>query len=165
MKKVFAEIGFGNDSFFSTEFEEGDHEYRIPKLIMPGKIHSVYFRFWIFKKVFILSTNHGIEIKNKEKNRLKILFGISGESKTDNIQHGQPKNMNIKIGIYEHYKGHRYKVIGIAKHSETLEDLVVYESLYENKVSKLWVRPLSMFLEEVEVDGRKIPRFKYISEM
>jgi len=76
-----------------------------------------------------------------------------------------PINMDLKIGIYEHYKGNRYRVIGIAKHSETLEDLVVYESLYENKVSKLWVRPLSMFLEEVEVNGRKIPRFKYIAEV
>ncbi|MBU6427293.1 DUF3977 family protein [Patescibacteria group bacterium] len=82
MKKVFAEIGFGNNSFFSTEYEEGDKEYRVPKFIMPGKIHSLYFRFWIFKKVFILSTNHGIEIKYKEKKRLKILLGISGESKT-----------------------------------------------------------------------------------
>ena len=82
MKKVFAEIGFGNDSFFSSEFEESDKEYRVPKLIMPSKLRSLYFRFWIFKKVFILSTNHGFEIKNKEKNKLKILFGISGESKT-----------------------------------------------------------------------------------
>ena len=70
--------------------------------------------------------------------------------------------MDLKIGIYEHYKGDRYRVIGVAKHSETLEDLVVYEPLYENKVSKLWVRPISMFLEEVEVNGRKIPRFKYV---
>ena len=70
--------------------------------------------------------------------------------------------MNLKIGIYEHYKGNRYRVIGTAKHSETLEDLVIYESLYENKLSKLWARPLSMFLEEVEVNGRKKPRFKYV---
>lgn len=73
--------------------------------------------------------------------------------------------MVLKIGTYEHYKGNRYRVVGIAKHSETLEDLVVYESLYENKVSKLWVRPLSMFLEEIEVNGIKIPRFKYIAEV
>ncbi len=73
--------------------------------------------------------------------------------------------MILKIGIYEHYKGNRYRVIGIAKHSETLEDLVVYESLYENRVSKLWVRPLSMFLGEVKVDGKEIPRFKYLTEV
>lgn len=82
MKKVFAEIGFGNDTFVSTEFEEGDKEYRIPKFILPGGIRSLYFRFWIFKKVFILSTNHGFEIKNKDRNKVKILFGISGEIKT-----------------------------------------------------------------------------------
>ncbi len=77
MKKVFAEIGFGNDSFFSTEFEEGESEYRIPKFIIPSKISSLYFRLWIFKKVLIFSTQ-GFKIKNKEKNKLKVLFGISG---------------------------------------------------------------------------------------
>jgi len=80
MKKVFAEIGFGNDSFFSTEFEEGESEYRVPKFVMPSKIRSFYFRFWIFKKVFILSTNHGFEIVNKGRNNLKILFGVGGEN-------------------------------------------------------------------------------------
>lgn len=79
MKKIFAEIGFGNDTFLSTEIEEANNEYRVPKLILPKKIGGFYFRFWIFKKVFILSTNHGFEIKNKDKNRLKILFGVSGE--------------------------------------------------------------------------------------
>jgi len=72
--------------------------------------------------------------------------------------------MDLKTGIYEHYKGQRYRVIGLAKHSETLEDLVVYEALYNNQLSKLWVRPLKMFLEEIETDGRKIARFKFISE-
>ena len=69
--------------------------------------------------------------------------------------------MNPKPGIYQHYKGKKYRVIGVAKHSETLEDMVVYEALYENEVSKLWVRPLDMFLEEVEIDGKIVPRFKY----
>ncbi len=70
----------------------------------------------------------------------------------------------IKLGIYRHYKGNTYRVVGIAKHSETLEDVVVYEALYENTESKLWVRPLAMFLETVIVDGKKIPRFEYIGE-
>lgn len=69
----------------------------------------------------------------------------------------------IKKGIYQHYKGKRYRVLDVAKHSETLEDLVVYEALYENELSQIWVRPLSMFLEEVEFDGQTIPRFKHIS--
>lgn len=67
---------------------------------------------------------------------------------------------SVEPGIYKHYKGKQYKVLGVAKHSETLEDLVVYEALYENEVSKLWVRPVEMFLETVEVDGSVVPRFK-----
>lgn len=82
MNKVFAEIGFGNDTFLSTEFEDGDREYRIPGFILPGKIISFYFRFWIFKRVFIFSTNHGFELRTKDRNKLKILFGIGGETKT-----------------------------------------------------------------------------------
>lgn len=72
--------------------------------------------------------------------------------------------MNIQPGIYEHYKGHKYRVLGVAKHSETLEDLVIYEALYDNDLSKLWARPLVLFIEEVEVDGQKVPRFKFISD-
>ncbi|HUZ92891.1 MAG TPA: DUF1653 domain-containing protein [Candidatus Paceibacterota bacterium] len=66
----------------------------------------------------------------------------------------------LEIGIYEHYKGNRYEAIGAAKHSETLEELVVYRALYGER--KLWVRPLKMFLEEVEVGGNNAPRFKLI---
>ncbi|MCX6763502.1 MAG: DUF1653 domain-containing protein [Candidatus Moranbacteria bacterium] len=68
----------------------------------------------------------------------------------------------LKLGKYRHYKGNKYEVIGIAKHSETLEDLVVYRALYGE--NELWVRPVKMFFEEVEVDGKKIPRFEYIGE-
>ena len=68
----------------------------------------------------------------------------------------------IKTGLYKHYKGNLYTIIGIVKHSETLEDLVLYECLYDNPQSKLWVRPLKMFLEEVEVDGKKLPRFDFV---
>lgn len=71
---------------------------------------------------------------------------------------------NIKPGLYRHYKGFNYRVIGVCKHSETLEDLVVYEALYDNKRSKLWVRPYEMFLEDVVVDGKKVKRFIKIKE-
>lgn len=67
--------------------------------------------------------------------------------------------MSVKKGRYVHYKGKEYRVIGVAKHSETLEDFVVYEALYDNEVSKLWVRPIELFVDEVEVDGKKQPRF------
>lgn len=72
--------------------------------------------------------------------------------------------MHPKSGFYRHYKGHYVKVVGVAKHSETLEDLVVYDHLGTNELSDLWVRPLAMFLEEVEVDGKLVPRFKYVGD-
>lgn len=65
-------------------------------------------------------------------------------------------------GSYRHYKGNDYKVMGVAKHSETGEDLVVYRPLYGE--SGLWVRPLDMFIEQVDVDGTSVPRFSLLSD-
>ena len=65
-----------------------------------------------------------------------------------------------KRGIYRHFKGNRYELIGIARHSETLEELVVYRALYGE--GGLWVRPLAMWTEVVERDGRTMPRFELI---
>lgn len=64
-------------------------------------------------------------------------------------------------GKYRHYKGGEYEVVGVARHSETDELLVVYRCLYDN--NSLWVRPLAMFMETVLVDGRELPRFELIS--
>ena len=60
--------------------------------------------------------------------------------------------------FYEHFKGAMYKIVGIARHSETLEELVVYQAQYDD--FDLWVRPLSMFLEKVTVSGKTMPRFR-----
>ena len=65
----------------------------------------------------------------------------------------------IKLGKNRHYKGGMYEVIALAKHSETLEELVVYKALYGE--GKVWVRPLAMWEEKVLVDGKEIPRFTY----
>ena len=67
----------------------------------------------------------------------------------------------IAGSLYEHYKGNRYKIIAVARHSETLEELVVYQALYGDY--GVWVRPLAMFLEEILIDGRLQPRFKLLS--
>ena len=66
----------------------------------------------------------------------------------------------LKVGKYRNYKGNEYEVIGVAKHSETLEELVVYRALYGE--GQVWVRPLKMFLEEIEVNGKRIPRFSRV---
>lgn len=68
----------------------------------------------------------------------------------------------ISPGIYQHYKGKHYEVLYIAKHSETLAELVVYKSLYQNNTSQYWVRPLELFIESVEIEGRILPRFRRI---
>lgn len=71
----------------------------------------------------------------------------------------------INPGIYKHYKtGNLYKVHFVAKHSETLEDLVVYECLYENEKSKFWLRPHAMFLEEVNFNGQTVKRFEFVKK-
>ncbi len=68
----------------------------------------------------------------------------------------------IKPGKYRHFKGKEYEVIGVAKHSETLEEMVVYRQLYGEH--GLWVRPASMWEETVERDGKTYKRFTYIGE-
>ena len=69
----------------------------------------------------------------------------------------------MEKGRYRHYKGKMYEVIGVARHSETLEEMVVYKALYDDSEfgkEALWVRPKKMFLEEGEVDGKKVKRFE-----
>ena len=64
--------------------------------------------------------------------------------------------------IYRHYKGNKYKVIAIGQHTETLEELVIYEALYDKH--NIWCRPISMWEEEVEIDGKRIRRFELIED-
>ena len=68
----------------------------------------------------------------------------------------------IKLGKYQHFKGNLYQVLHIAKHSETDEMMVVYQPQYGER--GIWVRPLSMFDEVIERDGKSIKRFVYINE-
>ncbi len=68
--------------------------------------------------------------------------------------------MEIKLGKYRHFKGNEYEVIGIGKHSETLEPMVIYKALYAD--GGLWVRPAEMWNETVTRDGKTFKRFEYI---
>lgn len=71
----------------------------------------------------------------------------------------------LPTGIYRHYKGDHYKVITVAKHESTHEDLVVYEALYDNPVSRYFVRPYKEFTESIEVNGSKQKRFELIEKI
>jgi len=68
----------------------------------------------------------------------------------------------IQLGIYQHYKGKLYQVLGIARHTETSEELVVYRALYEDGL--LWARPVALFKEKILQDGQEIARFKFVAE-
>jgi cyclomaltodextrinase / maltogenic alpha-amylase / neopullulanase len=72
--------------------------------------------------------------------------------------------MKIKLGKYKHFKGDLIEVIGTALHSETLEEFVIYKHITgkHSGETHYWVRPLDMFLEEVEFEGKKVLRFKYV---
>ena len=71
-----------------------------------------------------------------------------------------PLPLEPRPGRYRHYKGKDYLVLGLARHSETLEPLVVYQALYGER--GLWVRPAAMFIETVEIGGKTVPRFDYL---
>ena len=70
--------------------------------------------------------------------------------------------MEIKPGKYRHFKGNYYEVMGVAHHSETMEEMVVYRALYGEH--GLWVRPAAMWTETIDRDGYHGPRFQYIGE-
>lgn len=73
-----------------------------------------------------------------------------------------PFQFPVKPGRYIHYKGNPYQVVCVARHSETMEELVVYQALYGER--GMWVRPSKMFLENVTVNGQTFPRFKYVGD-
>ena len=71
--------------------------------------------------------------------------------------------MSLEKGIYKHYKGNLYEVLGVAQHSETLEHLVVYKTLYGD--FSTWVRPLDMFQESMEKGGEQVARFEFVESI
>jgi hypothetical protein len=73
----------------------------------------------------------------------------------------------IQKGLYEHFKGKQYEVLDVVRHSETMEELVLYKALYKGNFPEgsLWVRPLAMFQETVSVEGKKVPRFRFMGKI
>ncbi|MCC5852967.1 MAG: DUF1653 domain-containing protein [Alkalimonas sp.] len=74
----------------------------------------------------------------------------------------EPDHPLLKPGYYQHYKGHYYQVLDVARHSETEEWLVIYRPLYGD--GGLWARPLAMFCQQVNIEGTEQPRFRYLGQ-
>lgn len=74
---------------------------------------------------------------------------------------------DIKLGEYKHFKGTIVEVIGVALHSETMEEMVIYnhpDPMKGKKANTMWARPYDMFMEKVNIDGKEVPRFEFIEE-
>lgn len=120
----------------------------------------------------ILSERQDTEVINAvEKDEIGKIAWIDPQELSQNnvrpihwpaIRNMLPPQRTIKKGQYKHYKGKEYEVIALARHSETLEELVIYRALYG--AHELWVRPLKMFVEKVEINGKRVSRFEYIGE-
>jgi cyclomaltodextrinase / maltogenic alpha-amylase / neopullulanase len=74
----------------------------------------------------------------------------------------EPLPSDPRTGTYRHYKGGLYRVLHIARHSESLENFVVYQALYGD--GNVWVRPLDMFMENVQIGGKEVPRFEFLHD-
>jgi len=75
---IFSEFGYGNDTLCSTEVEKGEREYRIRGFVIPPKVEGIYLRIWVGKRVVVFSTKNIFSWQSKNKNRIKILFGLQG---------------------------------------------------------------------------------------
>ena len=79
MHRTYAEIGIGNGSIVSTEIETEHGEVRVPRFVAPRHVDDVYLRFWIGRRVLILSTKNGIKVTRKDSRNFKLLFGLGGQ--------------------------------------------------------------------------------------
>src|SRR5437868_15477168 len=115
------------------------------------------------KKVLVVSLCIELSVLIAKENSMQNNNEI--KSNKEYIESIEMLKNSIKPGdIYEHYKGKRYRIIGISCHSEDLTWYVVYEALYDNPVSKVWHRPLEMFLGTLEVDGKEVQRFVRVEQ-
>jgi hypothetical protein len=97
------------------------------------------------------------------KNPAPSPFDKGGRLRSNQGDFGELIMQTIKPGIYQHYKGNLYQVVETCRHSETLETLVVYRALYGER--GLWVRPYAMFIENVLVEGKSVPRFQWMRDV
>lgn len=107
-----------------------------------------------------------MDSKEKASNEAASNEIVSNEAVSNNSGFAQIISNKIELGHYRHYKGGEYQVIDTVTHSETMETMVLYSPLYlddNGNEQGLWVRPISMFKEAVEIDGKIVPRFELIT--
>jgi hypothetical protein len=135
-----------------------------------GRISRMFFKgeekifYHSLKKRYVLPIFRGVhKITGMNKVILTVAIAIFCNLETmamsqETLPAFSELAKSIEVGsMYEHYKGMRYKILGVGRHSETLEELVVYQALYGD--GDIWVRPLGMFLEEIVIKGQSRPRF------
>ncbi len=150
------EIGRNEVILYNTENQKLDH-FTFQALSKCEQIHLLFDR--------CINPGYAAWRKESFKRNIATVEVIEQMYKTASQQKYLPKLSSAALSIkegsdYEHYKGLPYKILGVAQHSETYEELVVYQAQYGEK--KVWVRPIAMFLDNVNVNGKNIPRFKFI---
>lgn len=147
---------------FKKQFNETKHVvYEIINAYEEGRV--VILEFIITLDDLILKGVDFIQFDNGKMTELRCYYNPIHLSKNISLNPLSIQAKSMTLGsVYEHYKGKRYKILSVGRHSETLEESIVYQALYgENDV---WIRPLAMFLENIVVDGKTKPRFELVHE-
>lgn len=145
-------------SFSFSDFKEAlEFVNKVGKLAESENHHPDIFLNNYNNVQIMLTTHNAGHITEKDYKLAKDIDNLV-------IKNSEVLNTEVKIGRYRHYKhkDRKYEVIGIAKHSETLEEMVVYRALYGDR--QIWVRPKQMFFGTVIINGKKVSRFEYIGE-
>lgn len=137
-------------------------EYKIINTFEDGETSILEFQMTLDDLVLNgVGVMHWKDGKMKE---LRCYYNPPNPSESGVLKPLSTTARSLKKGrVYEHYKGKRYKLVSVGRDSETLEEVVIYQALYGDQ--DVWSRPLSMFMENVEVEGQSVPRFKKILEV
>ena len=145
---------YHKDSHIYAVFNCGEEDYELS-----FSVQEYYVWYDLLNRNEYHIEDGKIHVKVSAKNSIILCNSfINGNSMDEVNEHDIEK----KLGVYQHYKGKQYRVLGFAKHSETLEEYVMYQQLYGDE--SYWIRPSSMFFEEVETNGKKVRRFQWMKD-
>ena len=149
------------------QFQETKNvSYEVVNAYEDGNMGILEFKITLDKLVL-----YGVDFMHWENGKmieLRCYYNPPNPPQSEELKPLSAEAKSLREGeIYEHYKGKHYEVIGVAHHSETMEELVVYKALYDTEFGfgSLWVRPRAMFEEIIEINGQQRARFKYIGNV